>query len=282
MSKIEWTERTWNPVTGCSRVSRGCENCYAERMAWRLSHNPVIGDRYAGTARKTHGGKIQWTGKVNLVYSAITQPYAWRKPSLVFVNSMSDFFHPDIPQEFLNELWNIIRDTPQHTYQILTKRPKNILDRLPANWEEGYPNVWIGTSVEDQRTADERIARLIEVPAAVRFLSMEPLLSPVDLLGNAMWLEHEDSMGRGYQRPMIQDLQWVIVGGESGPGARACDPDWIADIVDQCRFFQVPVFVKQLGSNSLPSLALKDRKGGEMSEWPDYLRVRQTPKPFSL
>lgn len=275
MSKIQWTEKTWNPVTGCSRVSAGCQNCYAERMAWRLMNNPVVGDRYAGTVRKTEKGRIQWTGKVNLIYDAITQPYTWRKPSLVFVNSMSDFFHPDIPQKFLGELWRVMRDTPQHTYQILTKRPQNITDRLPADWGDGYPNVWLGTSVEDLATAKLRILHLSMVNAAVRFLSMEPLLNAVDLSSEPLW---DEWLYPDYAP--VRWLDWVIVGGESGPNSRECNPIWIKDILDQCQPYEVPVFVKQLGTVTAKEYSLKDRKGGNINEWPLNLRVREYPKTY--
>jgi len=254
MSQIQWTDQTWNPVTGCSRVSPGCMNCYAEKMAWRLMNmGNKASEYYAGTTRKTEGGKIQWTGRINTVPSALDKPRRAKKPTMFFVNSMSDLFHPDIPLDFLMQIWEVIRSTPRHTYQILTKRPENILERLPEDWGEGYPNVWLGVSIEGQGYV-HRAETLSEVPAKLRFISAEPLLSSL----------------RFFQASQLWRLNigWVIIGGESGPSARLCDPSWLTDLVRDCHSAGVPVFVKQVGSSLARQWGLKDKKGGNPGEWP--------------
>lgn len=262
MSKIQWTEHTWNPITGCSRVSPGCENCYAERMAWRLQNNPVTADAYAGTVRKSKGGKIQWTGKINMVELALTKPLRTRKPTMFFVNSMSDLFHPGIPFEYRMRLWAVMKATPRHTYQVLTKRPENIHNFLPLDWGVGYPNVWIGTSIESDNYLF-RAGYFRHINAPVKFLSLEPLLGPIRLTR-----EFFESTG----------INWVIVGGESGPGARKCNAEWINDLKHDCLSAGVPVFIKQLGSVTARLWKLRDSKGGDISEWPGFFQVRQMPE----
>lgn len=257
MSKIEWTDRTWNPVTGCTKVSPGCDHCYAE-----------------GIARRFAGGKAYPNGfDVTLRPHKLDAPLRWREPQKVFVNSMSDLFHDDVPDEFIAQVFAVMAATPQHTYQVLTKRHgrmrsllghsdgQNLLELLheerhaAALYDSVWPlpNVWLGVSVEDQKRADLRIPALLDTPAAVRFLSCEPLLGPVDLFG------------------VRNGLDWVIVGGESGPGARALDIEWVRALVEQCEQAGVPAFVKQLGSKYGPE------KGGDMSTFPADLRVREFP-----
>jgi protein gp37 len=210
-SKIEWTEATWNPVTGCSKVSPGCKNCYAERLAARLQ-----GMR---NARYRNGFKV------TLHSDVIELPKRWREPRLIFVNSMSDLFHEQVPLEFIQRVFATMRDCPQHTFQILTKRSAR-LRKLAKNLE--WPaNVWMGVSVEDERVL-HRVADLQCVPAIVRFLSCEPLIGPLDNLS-------------------LAGIHWVIVGGESGPGARPMKIDWIRSIFRQCRKCKVPFFFKQWG-----------------------------------
>ena len=224
-SKIEWTERTWNPVAGCSMVSAGCINCYALRLAARMQRIT----KYAGTVEKC-GDALMWTGQINLDETALGIPLKRREPTLWFVNSMSDLFHEDVPIEFVWRVWDTMRQCAQHTFQILTKRPARQTKYVSAIYDElsigPLPNVWLGTSVEHQETADRRIPLLQQAPAAVHFLSCEPLLGPVDLPGG---------------------LDWVIVGGESGPGARPTAVQWIIDIAHQCLDRNIPVFVKQAG-----------------------------------
>jgi len=270
-SKIQWTDRTWNPVRGCSMVSPGCTNCYAMRVAWRFS-GP--GQPYEGLVRRSENGPI-WTGKIRLVEEALSEPARWRKPERVFVNSMSDLFHEDVTQVFLTRVFKVMREAPQYTFQILTKRAARmavILSTLHANGREPGSNVWCGVSVENQEQAAARIPLLVETPAAVRFLSVEPMLEPIQL-------------------HLLADsaIHWVIVGGESGPNARPCNVSWIRDIVKQCKYAGVPVFVKQLGAScysthredqqSKPILVdLHDFKGGDISEWPEDLRIREFPR----
>jgi len=210
-SSIEWTEMTWNPVTGCTKVSEGCRHCYAERLARRL--------QAMGNPRYTHGFQI------TLHEDLLALPKRWHRPRRIFVNSMSDLFHEDVPEEFLRRVFDTMAACPQHTFQVLTKRSRrlrDLADRLP--WP---PNVWMGVSVEEARVV-HRIEDLRQVPAAVRFLSCEPLLGPLD---------HLD----------LQGISWVIVGGESGPGARPMLPEWVESILKQCRKAQVAFFFKQWG-----------------------------------
>lgn len=210
-SKIEWTETTWNPVSGCSKISSGCLNCYAERMAKRL--------RAMGQPNYRNGFEV------TLHPHLVDAPLRWRSPRLVFVNSMSDLFHEDIPIDFIREVFSTMERAHWHTFQILTKRSQRL--RELASELQWPSNVWMGVSVEDM-DASGRIDDLRTVNAALRFLSLEPLVGPLrdlDLLG----------------------IHWVIVGGESGPGARPMEPAWVLDLRDQCRAVKVPFFFKQWG-----------------------------------
>lgn len=210
-SRIEWTDATWNPVTGCTKVSAGCKNCYAERMAKRLM--AMGSDRYRNGFA------------VTLHPDLIDAPRLWKRPRRIFVNSMSDLFHPDVPLEFIQQVFATMQDTPQHTYQILTKRSSRLCivrDLLP--WTS---NVWIGVSVENDDQAD-RVNHLRHVPTNNRFLSCEPLLGPLTSVS-------------------FTGIAWVIVGGESGPKARPMDPQWVRDIRDRCAYAQIPFFFKQWG-----------------------------------
>lgn len=311
-SSIEWTDVTWNPVRGCSLVSEGCRNCYAMQQAHRFS-GP--GQPYEGL---TYGPR--WTGKIKLVPNALDEPLHWKKSRRIFVNSMSDLFHEEVPDEFIHEVFATIRQTPQHVYEILTKRPERMREfiagylrpREAMGWANGfYSHVWLGVSVENQATADERIPILLQTPAAVRFVSAEPLLGPVDF--DVPWPPDfplgTDPNGDTFDSLRFDDcnslaplghLDWVIVGGESGPGARGCDVAWIRSIKNQCQEAGVPVFVKQLGSrpfvvegsrdaqewsasgasavmDDCGGIHAKDKKGGDMAEWPADLRLREFP-----
>jgi protein gp37 len=224
-SKIEWTDATWNPVAGCTIVTAGCTNCYAMRMAARLEAMGV--EKYQGLTRKS-GGRSVWTGKVRCDESALAAPLQWRQPRLVFVNSMSDLFHEDVPVDFIRRVWDVMRDTPRHTYQILTKRPERMARILSQ--EEGFPvlpNVWLGTSVEGAQVL-HRLEELRQVPAAVRFVSFEPLLGSV-------------------AGADLTDIHWAIVGGESGPKARAIEETWVEEIETLCRRSDAAFFFKQWG-----------------------------------
>lgn len=250
---IQWTNRTYNPWQGCTKVSPGCAHCYMFSEKTRYGQDPATVVR----------------SKDPTFYA----PLKWKDPALVFTCSWSDFFHVDA-DPWRAEAWGIIRQTPHLTYQILTKRPERIAACLPADWGTGWPNVWLGTSVENQRWAT-RIDALLAVPAAVRFLSCEPLLGPLDL---TPWLWEEAGpawVGRNVAEP---GLDWIIIGGESGHKARPMMLGWARDLVRQCRAAGVAVFVKQLGEVLARAWDCKDRKGGVMEEWPLDIQVREFPQ----
>ena len=215
---------TWNPVTGCTKVSQGCKNCYALRMANRL--------RAMGMERYRNGFTVTMHDDL------VDLPRTWRKPKLVFVNSMSDLFHPDVPLEFIQRVFRVMRECPQHNFQVLTKRSERLVELAPhLTWS---PNIWMGVSVENADVV-ERIRHLQQVPAHIRFLSVEPLIGPID------------------EMP-LDDIHWVIVGGESGPGARPLAREWVESIHAQCTNADVPFFFKQWGG------VRKDRTGRELFE----------------
>ena len=315
-SSIEWTDTTWNPVTGCTKVSPGCAHCYAETFA----------ERWRGVP----GHPYEQGFDLKLWPERLSLPLSWKKPRRVFVNSMSDLFHEDVPFEFIDRVFAVMALCPQHTFQVLTKRPERMaeytsdhkvaariwdaclamndeicravprtidtrnLDHQCVVWP--LPNVWLGTSVERQQEADERIPHLLKCPAAVRFLSCEPLLGPLDL--SAFFGGPYVGLPGDVVHPNWNaGIDWVIVGGESGPGARPCRVEWIRSIVRQCKSAGVPVFVKQLGANpegDPPRPPVRDEatgmtrhwvqqvietrgKGNDPAEWPEDLRVREMP-----
>jgi len=210
-SSIEWTEATWNPVTGCTKISPGCKHCYAERMAKRL--------RAMGQARYRNGFRL------TLQPDVVETPLRWKRPRMIFVNSMSDLFHKDVPRDFIRQVFDVMQRASQHTFQVLTKRPERAA-RLAGDlpWPK---NVWMGTSVETA-SYTARIGELAKIPATIRFLSLEPLLGPIPRL------------------PLTK-IHWVIVGGESGPGARPMQSRWVTAIRDRCVARDVPFFFKQWG-----------------------------------
>ncbi|HTV45911.1 MAG TPA: DUF5131 family protein [Stellaceae bacterium] len=222
-SHIEWTEATWNPIAGCTILSPGCTNCYAQRIASRLQ---AMGHaKYRGTTRKS-GRRHLWTGRVNIDREALDAPLRWRKPLLIFVNSMSDLFQDGVDIDIISTIWDVMKEADWHTYQILTKRPERMLDVI-SKFNQKLPNVWLGTSVENSAFVG-RIDILRLVPAHIRFVSFEPLLgpiAPVDLRG----------------------IHWAIVGGESGPAARAVDCEWVEAIQAACHDQSVAFFFKQWG-----------------------------------
>lgn len=377
-TKIQWTDRTWNPVRGCSRVSEGCRSCYAERLAGRFAgpglpfdgfvtlhrrreERDVVGRDGSIRQQVSTTSEARWTSKVELVPSHLPEPLSWRKPQRVFVNSMSDLFHEGLSNEDIAAVFGVMAACPEHQFQVLTKRPARARDWFrwiaaapglspppgicawsarayllnanqpvpPALDEEAdgddarwpLPNVWLGCSVEDQATADERIPLLLDTPAALRFVSAEPLLGPVDLRpylqpmhgaivrnppeGDAFFeqlgrqLSHEAALlvPRGCDVQVIPGvgLDWVIAGGESGPGARPCAIEWIEGVVEQCAAARVPAFVKQLGAKVVSvdrvdaagrwawQAGLTDRKGGDPTSWPPEVRVREFPaSPASI
>jgi protein gp37 len=309
MTAIEWTDKTWNIFVGCSKVSEGCRNCYAINQAYRnnamAAKMPSPGRMryYEGLTHK-QDKRVDWTGLVRFVPEALELPLKWRKPRKIFVNSMSDLFHESVREEHLDQVFAVMALSPQHTYQILTKRPGRMLDYLRSaknrvriaavdlgrmtnteheaiescQWNWPLLNVWMGVTVENQKALDERARPLYNLHNMgwTTFYSAEPLLEAVEL-----YLNHER-------------VDWVIVGGESGPGSRAFYLDWARSIIQQCRSAKVRVFVKQLGSNawdrcpppthlaelgliteSYCQLHLRSRKGNNMEEWPEQLRIRE-------
>ena len=233
---IEWTDATWNPVTGCTKVSPGCAHCYAEAI----------------TLRFKRGGPFL-PGKATIVLhpERLEQPKSWRTPRRIFVNSMSDLFHEEVPFGFVDQVFDSMEAYPQHVYQILTKRPERLLEYARMRGRRRWPDrVWIGVSVENQYWADKRIPLLRQVPAKVRFLSCEPLLRPLEL--------------------ELQGIHWVIVGGESGSKARPMKEEWVRDIRDQCLAVEVPFFFKQWGGKNCKAggRMLEGQTWGEMPSIP--------------
>jgi protein gp37 len=260
---IEWTEATWNPTVGCSIVSPGCTNCYAMKVAYRLQHNPDpnVSGKYAGLTTKVNGRPV-WTGKVRLWPPTLTMPLKRRRPTAYFVDSQSDLFHEDLPDADIDRVFAVMAQCPQHTFQILTKRAARMRDYFAdpearrAAWAihagaeavaaRGWPlpNVWLGVSVDDQIRAEERIPDLLATPARIRFLSCEPLLGAVDLTGlGARRVNALRPCPEGGAR-----VDWVIVGGESGPDARPMHPAWPRALRNQCRTHGVAFFLKQWGN----------------------------------
>ena len=239
-TKIEWCEETWNPVTGCTPISEGCRNCYAKRMAQRL--------------KGRYGYPKDDPFKVTFHPDRLEQPVRWRKPRMIFVCSMGDLFHKKVTDEQIDGIFermtHPMRGMDHHTYLILTKRPERILTGHAEHFAE-WPNIWLGVTCENQQAIDERIPILLQIPAAVRFVSIEPMLSEINL---EMALEDFQPLNPDLSKKS-SPIQWVIVGGESGPGARPMHPDWARSIRDQCQAAGVPFFFKQWGEyvESIPS-----------------------------
>jgi protein gp37 len=356
-SMIEWTDATWNPVTGCTKVSQGCKHCYAERVFPRAYNRQAVVRVGKDGIEST---RVREFTDVAVHPDRLEMPLRWRRPRRIFVNSMSDMFHEDVPDDFIVDVFATMALAPRHTFQILTKRPErmltwltrtaaprkgevigrawSMLGHMPKYVHEGImqrpwplPNVWLGVSVEDQETADERIPLLLETPAAVHWISAEPLLGPItfklymlterpcfvckeeDELGiargahshpiNCGWRHDLERVGKPPQRERPgSGLDWVVVGGESGRHGRPFDIAWARSLMAQCRAANVPVLMKQLGVDprwngvSSPEEPgwptgilrndtgegnwrpmLRDRKGGDMAEWPEDLRVREYP-----
>lgn len=291
-TKIDWCDCVWNPVIGCSKVSAGCANCYAEQMAGRLAamnkreyqdvvHSPDL----------AYGPKCTWNGECRLIESRLAEPLKWKKPRRIFVNSMGDLFHGGVHDEWIERVFAVMALCPQHTFLVLTKRPERMASIIESvefaigaeeaaqvvhplveqsKWDDGpndskrtlellrqfevgldalsmtpktpLPNVWVGVSIEDQRSADDRIPWLLQTPAAKRLVSIEPMLGPVDL---EPWLAFHDHNGEPYAPR--NEINWVICGGESGRHARPMHPDWVRSVRDQCEAAGVPFFFKQWG-----------------------------------
>jgi protein gp37 len=277
-TKIEWTDATWNPILGCSRVSEGCRHCYAEGIASRFSGGKET--VYSGLTQIVNGHP-QWTGKI-VETRQLLDPLSWRQPKLVFVNSMSDLFHENVSDDLRDRIFGVMALAGHHTFQVLTKRAMAMLEYFAAGpmarvreamvgfaassihlkktsepfleWSGlPLPNVWLGVSVENQAAADERIPLLLQTPAAVRFISAEPLLGPINLenlpsaSGIGRYLDALSNAGVDKSALIPNALDWVICGGESGPHARPMNPDWARSLRDQCAAASVPFFFKQWG-----------------------------------
>ena len=261
---IEWTDRTWNPVVGCTKVSPGCKNCYAKTL-----HDQRHKAFHEGKAVPSQYKEPFET--VQLMPHRLTEPLSWRKPQRIFVNSVSDLFHEDVPFAFLDQVFTTMAGAKRHTFQILTKRPERMEEYIGIRWGDGklepLPNVWLGTSVENQAAADERIPHLLATPAAVRFLSCEPLLGPINL--TRLWLPDRSGYWNALdgrltvkatgvngnsdfwvttEKPITGSVGWAIAGGESGPGARPMEIEWPRSLLAQCKAAGVAFFMKQLGA----------------------------------
>lgn len=249
VSEIEWTDVTWNPVAGCTLASAGCTNCYAMRMAARLQ---AMGhEKYQGTTRKS-GGRYVWTGRVNVDHSSLTAPLEWRRPKRIFVNSMSDLFHPDVPEGFIIEVWQVMSECPQHHFQVLTKRPERMAQMFASGRLSVLQNVWLGTSVENAEVID-RVRDLTKINEATLFVSFEPLIGRIGDVD-------------------LSAVHWAIVGGESGPRSRAMDPEWVDRLHDICRRDDVAFFFKQWGGQNKKA-AGRELHGRTYDEFPLDLDV---------
>lgn len=323
MTTISWTGETWNPTVGCSRDNAECDHCFAMRVAHRgmdASHRGLTKLRPRDSARPG----VDWNGTIRLVPERLSKPLSWKKPRKVFVNSMSDLFHPGVPFEFVAAVFGVMAATRQHTYQVLTKRPARAREffawlastveivkdgdgevryclmqafKHGVLWKQHIdypawplPNVHLGVSAGRQETAD-KIWDLLHCPAAVHWVSMEPMLGPVDLMNlkvkdgvlDALRGTVSVTEKHGYSTP--NRLRWVVPGGESGAKARACDIAWIRDVLTQCAAAGVPAFCKQLGSNPVVTddtgtakrYPILDSKGEDWVAWPDDIKIRQYP-----
>jgi protein gp37 len=310
MSKtsIEWTEQTWNPIVGCSIVSPGCTNCYAMKMAGRIEKMNRTGgsnsnyvNPYDGTTKRVNGNTV-WTGKLaRAPESTLLAPLHRKKPTTYFVNSMGDLFHEDCPDEWIDRVFAVMALSPQHTFQILTKRAarmREYCDRWVAQADLphvglGYsgasimvdwplPNVWLGVLTERQQEADERIPLLLQTPAAVRFISAEPLLGPLALHALNLHTDRPsnalrgvqcvpDDSAAGFHNEAGPKIDWVIVGAESGPGARPMNLDWARSLLVACEYADVAFFMKQISGRN--GRAVKD-----MADFPEMLRMRAMPE----
>jgi len=284
---ISWTDATWNPIRGCSRVSEGCRHCYAEAVAARFSKP---GQPYEGLAKigVATGHHPKWTGEVRFIAEHLADPLRWKRPRRIFVNSMSDLFHEKLTNEQIAAVFGVMAAAPQHTFQVLTKRARrmrewfewaaaqepdapntcigiaesSIVDsvgRITSRVAGSYghvpwplPNVWLGVSVENQEAADERIPELLRTPAAVRFLSCEPLIGPFDL-----------AAASPNARSLVEDLDWLICGCESGRFARPCSVEWLRSLRDQCAAAEVPFFLKQAAESDMGRCGDADNPNGD-------------------
>lgn len=290
-SNIEWTDYTWNPIVGCSKISAGCKNCYAEKLAWRLvcmnqnHYIPVV--RNVGYGNKTH----DWTGETAFVESALEKPLHWKKPRKIFVCSMGDLFHESVPFEWIDKVMAVIALCPQHTFLVLTKRPERMkeyfIEPIGGLTRRNYitsaishqtfrsevehwnlNHLWLGVTTENQEQADKRIPILLQIPAAKRFVSVEPMLSEVDI--RRYMLSDYDKAAHDHQMTGMEcqtnKLNWVICGGETGSKARECKVDWVRDLMVQCEVARVPFFFKKFKDGETKI------DGKEIREYPEVAK----------
>lgn len=296
-TQIQWTDETWNPTVGCDRTSPGCAHCYAKALHDKRHKAVLAGKQLAAQYAKPFETLQMMDGRLDA-------PLHWKKPRRVFVNSVSDLFHEAVPDAFIARVFEMMSFARRHTFQILTKRAARMAALLPTLADQhtaadgsGWPlpNVWLGVSVENQHFADERIPLLLATPAAVRFISAEPLLGELEIERFLQYEPFHEHYKMTFDHTEWRGVDWVIVGGESGHGARPVCLSWIRNIVHDCAEAHVPCFVKQLGARPYETtdddgadgecrwpigkeLKLKDRKGGDPAEWSPYLRVRQFPE----
>ena len=243
-SDIEWTDVTWNPVAGCTIASSGCTNCYAMRMAARLQS--MGHQKYLGTTRKS-GDRYVWTGRVNTDETSLSAPLEWRKPKRIFVNSMSDLFHPDVPSEFIERVWETMIECPQHHFQILTKRPERMAELFASGSILAKSHIWVGTSVESGEVVD-RVRHLVSIEGATLFISFEPLIDEIKEID-------------------LRGIHWAIVGGESGPRARPMEEAWVERLLEICRRDDVAFFFKQWGGRNKKAMG-RELHGQTFDEYP--------------
>jgi len=256
---IQWADATWNPITGCTPISDGCAMCYAKALITRF---PLLHTRSSipkpFERLYFHQGRLE-------------TPLKWKKPRRIFVCSMSDLFHDQIPFERIDQVFEVIDRCPQHTFMLLTKRPKRALEYF-SQGEPGvfpYKNVWMGVTTENYTMADERLPVLLDIPATVRFVSIEPMLGPVELFGKHRDYLHD--LGLPGRPPVLKGIDWVIIGAESGPGRRPCKIEWMVDVVEQCKAANVPVFVKQIHDGF-------GRVVKNIEDFPKELQFREFPQ----
>ncbi len=306
MTKIAWTNESWNPVVGCSKVSPGCLNCYAEKMACRLAsmeeagweqshicpnHNPFAGGKYSDVVDMA---VRKWNGNTYCDESALEKPLHWKKPRKIFVCSMGDLFHESVPFDFIDKVMAVMALCPQHDFQCLTKRHERRLEYLDfttdnrghaieqrildltngdvcIHVDDPLSNVWQLSTICNQAEADKFIPVLLQTPAAVRGISVEPMLGPLDIR------KYLVRYARHSKREKLGCF-WVIIGAESGPNMRYCDPDWMIDLVRQCKAAGVAVFVKQVHIGTKDNFRLSK----DMAEWPEELQIQQYPKRITV
>jgi len=289
-TKIEWTQHTWNPIRGCTKISAGCDNCYAEKMAKRFNkikcehcggygiykNNPDIGCPVCGNS-----GLSTEPFKPTMIPERLEEPLRWKKSRMVFVGSMGDLFHEAFPNRYIELVYEVMEKTPQHIYQVLTKRPKRmieIVNRLVDKRGEPFGNIWHGATVENQAMANYRLPDLLRVRSILIYVSCEPLLESIDFRGwltRPQWGKLNNRNTRPYEVVGRNDLiNWVIVGGETGPGARVCNEKWVRNIYEQCQAAKVPFFFKKPGRKWLGDYGTGLLYWGTNRQWPDIMEQK--------